>query len=379
MTRPAKDDDRLVDVSGRKFHPAWLRYSCPCARCRHPESFQKTSDLSDRPELPVADRVELDTEANELRVDWREQPAHRSRYPLDWLLLHGAGQAGEQGAADLDHTVHWDARTLRARGVRWHEAEACGTDGGPWFDDLRSVGFALLTGLTPQGLDRLLTGLAPVFHTEYGRQADVKAVPGAEDLAETESALPAHTDYPYKVTGPLTQFCYYAENRATGGEFFLVDGFKALEDFRRDHPGWFDLLVSSPVEFEQVYTSWRYLYRVRRPVITLDGRGAIEAIHLGHSHAWAWDVAPELCGEFYRAYHGLVRHLGDERYRWAHRFADGECAVFRNNRILHGRNAFDPRTGVRHLVTAYVPWQQLESRIRFHEERRFYFSPHERK
>lgn len=88
--------------------------------------------------------------------------------------------------------------------MRWHEATACDSDGGPWFEDLQGVGFALLKGLTADGFERLLTGLAPVFHTEYGRQADLKADPGAEDLAETESALTAHTDYPYKWTGPLT-------------------------------------------------------------------------------------------------------------------------------------------------------------------------------
>ncbi|MFG2222260.1 TauD/TfdA family dioxygenase [Streptomyces sp. NPDC048644] len=376
MTSSARDDAPLIEVSGRTFHPAWLRYSCPCVRCRHPESFQKVSDLSARPDLPEAAGVELDTEANELRIDWREEPAHRSCYPLDWLLLHSADTSDAQNGPVA---APWDAATLRDRGVRWHEAADCGTDGGPWFTDLQTVGFALLKGLTPHGLERLLSGLAPVFYTEYGRQADVRAVPGAEDLAETESALPAHTDYPYKVTGPLTQFCYYAENQATGGELFLVDGFRAAEDFRREHPRWFDLLTGTPVGFEQLYTTWRYLYRVRRPIISLDGNGAIDALHLGHSHAWAWEIAPERCGDFYRAYHGFVRQLGERRYHWSHRYADGECVVFRNNRILHGRDAFDPRTGVRHLITAYVPWQQLESRVRFHQEQRLYLLGQEQK
>jgi gamma-butyrobetaine dioxygenase len=374
MTLSAERNSPIIDIDGRQFHLAWLRYSCPCTRCRHPESFQKIADLSGNPELPEALSVDLDIAADELQVVWREEPTHVSNYPLRWLLLHGAG---ETRADDTVAPVVWDRATILDQRVRWHDVAECDTDGGPWFDDLQTYGFALISGVTPAEFERLLSGLAPVHYTEYGRQADVRAVPGAEDLAETESALTAHTDYPYKLTGPLIQFCYFKENKATGGEFFLVDGYQVANDFRSAHPRWFDLLVSTPVEFEQVYTSWRYLYRIRRPIITLDDEGSVAAIHLGHSHAWTWEIDPERCAEFYRAYHEFLRLLGAQRYRWEHRFADGECVAFNNTRILHGRNAFDPKGGVRHLITAYIPWQQLDSRVRFHKERHLYLNPSE--
>jgi gamma-butyrobetaine dioxygenase len=369
MTVSVQPTSQTIDIQGTQFHLAWLRFSCPCAQCRHPESFQKVADLSDRRELPEAASIDLDPDADELRILWREEPEHRSRYPLKWLLLHSADETAQDESAAL---IRWDRAKLLERSVRWHDVADCHADGGLWFEDLQTVGFTLMNGVTPQELERLMSGIAPIHYTEYGRQADVRAVPGAEDLAETESRLGAHTDYPYKQTAPLIQFCYFKENRARGGEFFVVDGFKAADDFRLEHPEWFDLLVSTPVEFEQLYTSWRYLYRIRRSIITLDSRGAVAAIHLGHSHCWAWEVAPERCAEFYRAYHGFIRHLNEERYRWEHRFADGECVAFRNARILHGRNAFDAGTGVRHLITAYTPWEQLESRVRFHKENRHY-------
>jgi gamma-butyrobetaine dioxygenase len=180
--------------------------------------------------------------------------------------------------------------------------------------------------------------------------------------------LTAHTDDPYKQTDRLIQFCYFAENDATGGEFFLVDGFKVANDFRSAHPELFDLLTGTPVEFEQLYTTWRYLYRVRRPIIELDAAGNPETIHFGHSHCWTWQVPPEQSSEYYIAYHLFLKYLNDDQYHWEHQFTADECAAFRNSRVLHGRNSFDPRTGTRHLITTYLSWEQLEARIRFERD-----------
>lgn len=357
------DTNQTITVAGSEFHLGWLRFSCLCTECRHPDSFQKVAELSGR-EFPVALSVDLRPEDGLLEVVWREEPVHHSVYPLDWLRAHG-WQAPDESRRD--EVVRWDASTIRDR-ARWHDIRACGGATGPWMEDLLTNGFALFENTTPAELERLLSEFEPVQYTEYGRYATVKAVPGSEDLSETAFALTPHTDYPYKQIGHVIQFCYFAENEATGGEFFLVDGFQVAEDFRADHGDLFDLLTRTPVEFEQLYTTWRYLYRVRRPIIQLDGAGNVEAVYFGHSHCWTWRVPPERSAAFYAAYHTFLTYLSDERYRWQRRFLAGECAAFRNSRILHGRNAFDPNTGTRHLITTYLPWEQLEARIRFERE-----------
>lgn len=38
--------------------------------------------------------------------------------------------------------------------------------------------------------------------------------------------------------------------------------------------------------------------------------------------------------------------------------------VFDNRRIMHGRDAFDPETGFRHLHGCYVDRGEFESRLR---------------
>jgi alpha-ketoglutarate-dependent taurine dioxygenase len=363
----AIDDSRAITIEGDRYHLGWLRYCCLCPECRHPDSFQKTVELSDR-DIPVALSVDLRTTDGVLEVEWQEDPAHRSVYPLDWLRAHRwNGQPTTEARAE----GLWDAKSVQDR-IRWHDARSCEGVDGPWIHDLYDNGFTLLQNVTPAELERILSEFEPVHYTEYGRYATVKANPDAEDLSETAYPLTPHTDYPYKQTTPLIQFCYFAENKASGGEFFLVDGQKVADDFKSTHPDLFDLLSQTPVEFEQLYTTWRYLYRIQRPIIQLDATGNAEAIYFGHSHCWTWQVPPNQSEDYYVAYHTFLKFLNDERYRWEHRFQDGECVAFRNSRVLHGRNSFDPRSGLRHLITTYLPWEQLEARIRFQRESPYY-------
>ncbi|MGW6055516.1 TauD/TfdA family dioxygenase [Streptomyces sp. NPDC055189] len=366
-------DSGIITLDETPFALPWLRFSCPCPDCRHPGSFQKTADLSLGPEdLPVARAAGLSPDGLLLHVTWHEEPVHESTYRVDWLLDHAWDRSDSQ---EFGKETLWDSTTPGTAAMRWHRAADCHAGLGSWTDDLFTHGFALLRDMTVRQLELLLADFDPVHPTEYGRYADVTAVAQAEDLSEMSLALTAHTDYPYRTVGPLLEFCYFVENEATGGEFFFLDGFKAAEDFRTAHPSWFALLTETPVEFEQLYSSHHYLYRLRRPVITLGSDGRVQALHYGHSHVWSWNLPPSRVGDFYRAYHAFLRHLRSESYRITRRFEAGECLALRNTRILHGRHAFAPTTGTRRLITAYIPWDQLEARTRFHREVTHYHPP----
>lgn len=53
-----------------------------------------------------------------------------------------------------------------------------------------------------------------------------------------------------------------------------------------------------------------------------------------------------------------------ERYIVSFALGEGEMIAFDNRRVLHGRDAFDPATGRRHLRGCYVDRGDLDSRIR---------------
>lgn len=54
----------------------------------------------------------------------------------------------------------------------------------------------------------------------------------------------------------------------------------------------------------------------------------------------------------------------DPAYGIALKLAGGEMVVFDNRRVLHGREAFDPSTGFRHLHGCYVDRGEWDSRLR---------------
>jgi gamma-butyrobetaine dioxygenase len=54
----------------------------------------------------------------------------------------------------------------------------------------------------------------------------------------------------------------------------------------------------------------------------------------------------------------------DPKYILNLKLKGGEMVVFDNRRVLHGRSAFDPNTGRRHLHGCYVDRGEFESRLR---------------
>lgn len=76
------------------------------------------------------------------------------------------------------------------------------------------------------------------------------------------------------------------------------------------------------------------------------------------------DLAPEDLVTFYPAYLNLMRMIRDPAYAVRLRLEAGEMVVFDNRRVLHGRGAFDPNTGLRHLHGCYVDRGDFDSRLR---------------
>ena len=66
----------------------------------------------------------------------------------------------------------------------------------------------------------------------------------------------------------------------------------------------------------------------------------------------------------YKAYSCFIRLTREERFQFFHRLNSGDLIVFDNRRVLHARNAFDLKTGSRHLQGCYVDRDELLSRIR---------------
>ena len=58
-----------------------------------------------------------------------------------------------------------------------------------------------------------------------------------------------------------------------------------------------------------------------------------------------------------------------EENLYEHRLREGECVIFNNRRVLHGRRQFDTTTGSRWLKGAYVDTNVFMSRYRVLSEK----------
>ncbi|MFE3173157.1 TauD/TfdA family dioxygenase [Amycolatopsis sp. NPDC059235] len=358
---------------GRRFHHVWLRDNCLCGDCREAGSFQKTVDLGQISGAGAVRRVEVSDEV--LYLEWDEVPEHSSTFPIEWLLAHAYDPPGEE---DGESVELWDAKDWELSPPRWHRLDDADPGGGEWADDLARYGFVLLDGVSEASLDKFAARIGPIFETEFGHVTVVQSSPDATDLALSGAELSVHTDFsPHMHTPPLLQFMLCVEHDATGGDSILVDGFKAAEDLRRESPDKFGRLVRIPINFQQFYADREFFHQRQRPILEVDPSGSVSGVFFAHSHAANWRLPPDEVTEYYDAYHAFFDYLKDPARQFRLRLGAGQCIALQNGRLLHGRTAYDPRSGGRTLITEFVAWEYFSARRRFHRQRRWYADPRE--
>jgi len=343
----------------RAIYPAiWLRDNCGCAKCRHPGNGQRLLDTLDIPDDITP--VDIELAEGDLHVVWSDM--HESRYTAAWLGDHALTSEGR--------------KSRKPRRTLWSGGIANDLPRGDWAEIGRSSaaerdylaryvehGFGLLDNVpTASGMVvEVANHFGHVRVTNYGAHFDVRSVPDPTNLAYTAVALGVHTDNPYRDPEPGIQLLHCLESDAPGGESILVDGFRAAEDLRREDPAAFRLLAGR-------YLSFRFADRdadlsARTPVIELDDDGAVEAIHFNNRSADALDAPLDEVESWYRAYRLFARLLRRPENELRLRLAPGQLLMMQNDRALHGREAFDPNRGRRHLQGCYLDKDGVASRL----------------
>jgi gamma-butyrobetaine dioxygenase len=198
--------------------------------------------------------------------------------------------------------------------------------------------------------------------TNFGVLFDVESKPDPTNSAYTAMGLEVHSDLPNYATPPDYQFLHALANDAEGGDSILADAFAVAEQLRTTNPAAFDILAAWPVPFR--YHDDNDDIRHQAPTFQLtDGR-----LVMVRFNNWIRDVDLDAAGadgqRFYDAYMAYWRLLREPTNRVNVRLAAGDVLCFDNRRMLHGRTAFNPNTGHRHLQGCYVDQDMVESRLR---------------
>ena len=76
------------------------------------------------------------------------------------------------------------------------------------------------------------------------------------------------------------------------------------------------------------------------------------------------DIDPDLVDAYYLALIEFTVRIRSSDFQWQHGLQLGEALVFDNQRVLHGRTAFDGDPGRRHLRLCTVDRDQVHSALR---------------
>lgn len=341
------------------FPAIWLRDNCRCPACRHANG-QRLFEITDLPrDLAVKQAAIQD---GHLQLVWAPDD-HISAFTASWLVAHELGS--DSRATRREQPVFWDRSLIdRLPVADWSALRADTAVEVGWLDQYAAYGFGLLRNVpTEPGMVEVVGNhLGFVRVTNYGSLFDVISVPKPNNLAFTAVGLGVHSDNPYREPTPGVQLLHCLESDAPGGDTLLVDGFHAAEILRREDPAGFKLLTQLPLNFR--FRDAKADLQAEAPLIKLDFDGAVKEIHFNNRSADTLNAPVDLVAPWYAAYRKFADILKRPEMELIFKLGAGDLVVMMNERALHGRTAFDPSLGRRHLQGCYIDKDGIESRHR---------------
>ena len=149
-----------------------------------------------------------------------------------------------------------------------------------------------------------------------------------------------------------------------GGETLLGDGFNIASKLRDSQPRAFELLSSVPLQFYR-YIEGKAVYYAEGKAISVDHRGEIVGFRYANRVTAApLDLPSELMVPIHDALRELVKLMNDPALEVRFLLEPGDVVVFDNQRVLHGRTAYDESMGERHLRRCEVTRDEFHNRLR---------------
>jgi gamma-butyrobetaine dioxygenase len=335
------------------LHPLWLRERCPCAECRDPGTGQRLLDAWDLP-LETAVRG---ARLGEDRVTVVFADGHEAPFETSELLAALGARPDERDGIEL-----WDVGLAPIPEADWRAAAEDDAALYDMLEKLRRHAFVVARNVpaTPDAIADFAARIGPVRETNWGRVADVKAIPEAYDLTMTTRALEQHTDNPYREPVPGYVLLHCLVNDAEGGDSTVTDGFRVAEELRRRATADFDALTRVRPHFR--YADDDTLLENEGPLIELDSRGRVRQVRLSNRTDQVDAEHPDLLDRYYSARQQFTKLVNDPAFKVQFKLDPGDLMVMDNYRLLHGRSGYKPGTGHRHMRQLYMDRDAVGSR-----------------
>ncbi|XP_033105401.1 probable gamma-butyrobetaine dioxygenase isoform X2 [Anneissia japonica] len=352
-----------------KYHSIWLRCNCQCDKCIQAHSGQKLIDVMSIPEKPTLCSAVIQPDGNSVHLQWFEEPDHVGVVTLDWLKKNCYSQQARSNRADMceykflkgdiDYFDYEQVSSCKKTFLRYlkylNEYGVCIIDRIPTENDEHKV-------------IEIAERLGPIQSTLYGSRFDVKTEERPINIAYSSMGIEYHMDLAYYESAPGIQLlhCVRFDDKVVGGESFFLDIFYVVEELRNRFPVEFETLCTVPATFQKIHfkrenpAAFQYqrphinVHPVTRHITAVTWSPPFEGI----LHVREEDVEP-----YYRAYRRLAQLLKYSDAKKELRLKRGQCAVFNNRRIVHGRKAFELNGGQRHMKGCYVNIDDFKSTV----------------
>jgi len=356
----------VVWSDGKKsnFHFMWLRDNCPTAHDK--DSRHRMFNI-----LEVSTNIEPKTckinNEGKLEIEWSEGN-HISYYDQEWLRKNC--YTINNNKKYISPYQLWDCllqKNLEA--IRIEHDEIINSEKGliKWLELLHYKGIAIVKNAPTEkeSAFKVLNRISHTRETFFKTPFEVINIPKPNNSAYTAHALRNHMDLPWFENPPGYQFLHCLINAAEGGDSSAVDGFAVSEYLKQNEKEIFDTLVNVYLKFrDKDYT--QVLHRsFHAPAISLNKDGDYNDIRFSVATMDALDCHPDEMEKVYNAHRRFGNLLHDDNFQIKFRLEPGDIFSFNNRRILHGRTAFDPNSGHRHLQGYYMDRDEIIGRLNF--------------
>ena len=352
------------DGETSSFNYLWLRDNCPTAHDK--DSNHRMFNILDVSTNINAEEFKINDDGK-LVIKWSEGN-HISYYDTEWLRKNCYTIKNKKKYISPYNL--WDnSLEEKFETITIDYQEILDTNEGliKWLELLHYNGIAIVRNSPTEKKSafRVLNRISHTRQTFFETPFEVINIPKPNNSAYTAHELKNHMDLPWFENPPGYQFLHCLINSAKGGDSSAVDGFKVADFLRNNHKEIFETLITIPLKFrDKDYTqaAHRSFYA---PAFSLTKDGDYNDIRFSVATMDALDCHPDVMDKVYRAHHKLGNLLHDDKFQIKFRLEPGDIFSFNNRRVLHGRTAFDPNSGHRHLQGYYMDRDEIIGRLKY--------------
>ena len=352
------------DGEKSNFNYLWLRDNCPTAHDK--DSRHRMFNI-----LEVSTRIKAKNcqinDDGKLVIEWSEG-SHTSYFDPKWLRENCYTLKNKQ-KYNSPYKLWNNSLQKNLSSISIEHDEIISSDEGliKWLEILHYKGIAIVknTPIEKESAFPVLNRISHTRETFFKTPFEVVNIPKPNNSAYTAHALRNHMDLPWFETPPGYQFLHCLINSAEGGDSSAVDGFAVADYLRKNEKEIFDILVNIPFKFKDKDYTQESIRGYHAPAISLTKDNDYNDIRFSVATMDVLDCNPDLMEEVYKAHHRFGNLLHDDKFQIKFRLKPGDIFSFNNRRVLHGRTAFDPNSGHRHLQGYYIDRDEIIGRLNY--------------